>query len=98
MKTNDSLAMRIAQILPGLLLAALILAQPWAGFGQTFSASVTGIVSDPGQAVIADAQVTIRNVNTNDTRRVTTNSTGRYNFSQLVPGTYELTAEVSGFH
>src|SRR5260370_10602408 len=66
-------------------------------YGQVYSASLTGILTDPNQAIIPGASVKIRNVFTSDERQTTTGPTGRYTVSQLLPGTYDLTAEMRGF-
>lgn len=65
--------------------------------GQTFSANLTGTVSDPGGAVVPGAVATLRNVDTGDSRKVTTNEEGRYNFSQILPATYSLSVTQGGF-
>ncbi|MDQ6663823.1 MAG: TonB-dependent receptor [Acidobacteriota bacterium] len=65
--------------------------------GQTFTASLTGVVTDPKQAGIPGATLKLLNTGTNDTRESTTGTDGRYTFSQLLPGNYELTAEAKGF-
>lgn len=64
---------------------------------QTFSASLAGAVTDPSGGVVQGAKLSLRNVNTNDTRQAASNSTGSYKFDNLLPGTYELTAEAPGF-
>jgi Carboxypeptidase regulatory-like domain/TonB dependent receptor len=66
-------------------------------FAQTFSASITGIVTDPSGSVVQGAKVRLRNMNTNDTRESVSNSVGLYRFDNLLPATYEITAEASGF-
>jgi hypothetical protein len=66
-------------------------------FGQAFTGTITGNVMDPGGASIANATVRARNEATSEVRTQTTSSDGRYNFSQLPPGTYEVTAEMQGF-
>jgi hypothetical protein len=68
-----------------------------AGLGQVFTATLTGIVTDPQGAVVANAALELRDTNTNAVRHVVTASDGRYTFSQLAPGTYELTATATGF-
>src|SRR5438477_1296952 len=64
---------------------------------QTFSASIAGTISDPSGSAVPGAKVHLRNMGTNYTRDATSNSTGAYKFDNLLPGTYEITAEVSGF-
>ena len=65
--------------------------------GQTFSANLTGTVSDPGGAVVPGAVATLKNVATGDTHRTVSNQEGRYNFSQILPATYSLSVTQSGF-
>ena len=81
----------------GLFCAALLLVATIPVAGQTFSASLTGVVMDPNAAVIPAAEVTITNVGTQDTRSTSTGAEGRYNFSSLLPGSYELRIESPGF-
>ncbi len=76
-------------------LLALCLAQTC--FGQGEHANVTGTVTDVSKAVIADAQITLRNVATNVTIRTTSNSAGLYVIRALEPGTYDLNVEKAGF-
>src|SRR5215472_8717784 len=59
--------------------------------------AITGEVFDPSKAVIADAQVSLLNEETNQTRRVTTNSEGFFRVPLLSPGSYSLTVEAPGF-
>jgi hypothetical protein len=47
--------------------------------------------------VVPGAIIKIKNSATNEERRATTNTAGRYTLSQLLPGKYELTAEMQGF-
>ena len=68
-----------------------------AAFGQIFTASVTGVVTDPTGSAVANAQVQIRNTKTGDLRQAKADETGRYTFSQLQPGQYELTVSANGF-
>ena len=64
---------------------------------QTFTGNISGLVMDPGQATIAGATVRVRNEATSDTRQATTGGDGRYIFSQLPPGNYEVSVEMTGF-
>lgn len=66
-------------------------------YGQSFAGSITGLVTDPAGAVIPGAIVRIENAATRESRQTTTGGEGRYTFSQLMPGAYELTAEAKGF-
>ncbi len=77
--------------------AGLVLVLAAAAYGQTNLATVTGVVSDSAGTAVPGAAVTIRNVGTNIARRVETDQTGDFTITNLAPGSYELTVEVSGF-
>jgi hypothetical protein len=64
---------------------------------QVFTASLSGVVSDPTSAAIPNAAVSIRNLGSNDIRRTTSSADGRYTFSQLPPAAYEVDVEATGF-
>src|SRR4051812_42809061 len=64
---------------------------------QTFSASIAGIVTDPSGGVVARAKIHLRNTSTNDVREAASNEAGSYRFDNLLPGTYEITAEATGY-
>jgi outer membrane receptor protein involved in Fe transport len=80
-----------AQLLPAFLLAALPL------FAQGERGTITGTVSDTTGAVISGANVTLRNVGTNISTSIESNSAGIYTFPALPPGLYEVTVEKQGF-
>jgi hypothetical protein len=60
-------------------------------------ASVSGRVTDPSGAVIAGAQVTARQTETNLTATIQTDGEGRFRFPYLKVGPYELTVGQAGF-
>jgi hypothetical protein len=64
-------------------------------FGQTFG-EITGVVTDPSGGVVVGATVTVTNTQTNATRTETTNSVGVYTFPALLPGFYNVRAEMTG--
>jgi Carboxypeptidase regulatory-like domain len=64
--------------------------------GETTSA-IVGHVSDAVGSDIAGASVTIANVATGLKRSATTDESGRFNFAQLIPGTYVVKVEAEGF-
>ncbi|MGI8989376.1 MAG: TonB-dependent receptor domain-containing protein [Bryobacteraceae bacterium] len=66
-------------------------------FSQVFTANLTGVVTDPKGSAIPNANVRIRNTATNDNRETKTAENGRFTFSQIPPGAYELTTEATGF-
>ncbi|HYL76270.1 MAG TPA: carboxypeptidase-like regulatory domain-containing protein [Bryobacteraceae bacterium] len=79
----------------GLLLLALFAVVAW---GQTSDVgSVTVNVTDASGATVPDAQLQLRNLETNDMRRAATQANGNYAFPNLPFGVYELTVSKAGF-
>jgi hypothetical protein len=66
-------------------------------FCQTTTSSLSGTVTDASKAVLPGASVTAINSETGVKATATTNSAGVYNFASLQPGTYKVTAQVTGF-
>ncbi|HKY30855.1 MAG TPA: carboxypeptidase regulatory-like domain-containing protein [Pyrinomonadaceae bacterium] len=64
---------------------------------QTSRGTVSGNVTDPNGAVVAGAEVELKNSATNYVRTVTTNDSGIYRFDAVDLGTYELTIKAKGF-
>ncbi|HKS39462.1 MAG TPA: TonB-dependent receptor, partial [Blastocatellia bacterium] len=64
---------------------------------QTNKATIVGTVTDPGGAVVAGANVTVVNIDTNAERKVTTNEDGTFVVALLDIGNYKVTASASGF-
>jgi hypothetical protein len=61
------------------------------------SGTVSGMVTDPSNAVVAGAAITLTDISTNIPRTANSNSTGRYFFADVTPGTYTLTVSKTGF-
>ncbi len=83
--------------MPKLQLGVLFALAASLAAAQSFVGGVRGIVQDPGGAVIANANVTLRNDATGTVRTTVTNQQGEYVFSQVEPATYTLTVESAGF-
>lgn len=77
-------------------IALAILAMPLL-LSQTFTGTISGVVTDPNAATVPGANVRARNEATGDTRQVQTGADGLYVFSQLPPGNYEVSVESRGF-
>jgi hypothetical protein len=60
-------------------------------------AGIQGTVTDNTEAVVADATVTLTNIETNQTQQTTTSDGGFYRFSGLAPGLYNISVEKGGF-
>src|SRR5690606_12258245 len=59
--------------------------------------SITGIVRDSTGAVIPGVDITVRDQGTGAVRQAITNDAGYYVVPSLRPGTYTVTAAMSGF-
>jgi hypothetical protein len=64
---------------------------------STSTGTVVGVVTDPSNAVIAGATVTLTDTTTNISQTTTTNETGRYVFVNVTPGPYSMTLTKQGF-
>ena len=67
-----------------------------AAFGQT-GGTITGVISDPAGAVVANAPVEARNAATGVVSAAATSSTGNYVFGAVPAGTYEINVAIPGF-
>jgi outer membrane receptor protein involved in Fe transport len=77
----------------GLVMIAAI-----AGLGQTPTqpVQVSGVVADPNGAVIAEAKIVLRRQGRSE-QTTTTNQEGRFRFTKLASGDYEIEAQKEGF-
>src|SRR5882757_3793176 len=66
-------------------------------FGQGITGSITGTVTDSSGASIVGATVTVRQIDTNSIRTVTTSGVGSYTVTQLGPGRYSVKVDKTGF-
>src|SRR5262249_3016637 len=67
------------------------------GLGQETRAVITGTVTDPQGAVVPEATVEVKNLETNVVSKTVTNERGLYSFPPLNPGMYSVTASGVGF-
>jgi hypothetical protein len=92
---EDRMTMFIRRAAAIVLAAALV---PAAAFAQTAATgTIEGIVTDTTGAVVPGATVVVKNVETNLTRELTTDESGRYIASALQPGVYEVSVTLAGF-
>ena len=75
---------------------ALLLTLTTGAWGQD-NATITGTVSDPSGAVVANVTITLTNMATGQTREVTSNTSGAYRFADVGVGRYTLEASIQGF-
>jgi hypothetical protein len=66
-------------------------------FAQGASGRIVGRVSDPTGAVLSGVKVTLANEATNVSRSGQTNDSGDFSFVEVVPGTYTVQFELTGF-
>jgi hypothetical protein len=64
---------------------------------QLYTGSLTGTVLDPSGAPIADARITLDDVDRSTRNWVKTDRSGRYVFRSLSPGNYSVEVEATGF-
>jgi hypothetical protein len=64
---------------------------------QTPTATLSGVVRDERKGVIPKATVKVIHIATGKTRTISTDTAGRYSFTNLEPGSYELRVEASGY-
>src|SRR5690349_7224028 len=67
------------------------------GFSQTSTANLTGLITDPAGAAIPDVKIKLEHAATHEQRVAVSGAEGRFSFSQILPGTYDLVAEAAGF-
>ena len=77
--------------------AALLLLLSPSAEAQVLYGSIVGNVTDPSDAAIASAQVTVTNTDTNQSRQVFTDALGSYSMPTLQAGTYEIRVVKEGF-
>src|SRR5580765_3685278 len=68
-----------------------------AAFALTATGTITGTISDPAGAVVANAPLDLKNAETGTVYQTASSSTGNFTFSQLPAATYQLTVNVPGF-
>ncbi|MCU1261816.1 MAG: Outer rane receptor for ferrienterochelin and colicin [Bryobacterales bacterium] len=80
-----------------LLLLGFAVIAPQVARGQLLQGTIDGNVTDPSQAALADARISIVEVATGFSRETVTNSAGAYTLPNLPPGTYTVTISSAGF-
>src|SRR3954467_8876905 len=94
----DSSSPSLPRLLSSAALALIVLAMTGAAaHAQAVYGSVSGIVRDSTGALLPGATVTITSVERNTVDTVVTNDSGVYLKERLLPGVYEIRAELAGF-
>lgn len=81
------------------MLTALLLAVAFVfpATAQEARGTITGYVKDSSGAIVPSAKVVITNVAMGTTTTLTSNDAGFYQAPYLLPGTYQVTVEITGF-
>src|ERR1051326_8507874 len=66
-------------------------------FGQAFTGSISGIVTDPTGALISGVEIIVTDLDKSTRFSTVSNTTGYYVVSPLPPGNYSVQAEKTGF-
>src|SRR3974390_1842439 len=64
---------------------------------QTVSSSLLGTVTDPTNAVVPNAPITLTDTDTGSVRSAVTDSSGLFRFLDLPPGNYTVSVRMTGF-
>ena len=86
---------RIATVVFGALLLSSVCAQRC--WSQATWGAISGFVSDASGAMVPGANVTVTEVRTGVATKGTTDSSGLYNITHLLPGDYNVSVEAQGF-
>src|SRR5882762_7216191 len=79
------------------LILALCLILSFPLRAQVTGATISGTITDASGAVIAGAEISVRNTATGIIRNTTADSVGFYTAPNLIPGPYEVKVEAKGF-
>jgi len=86
------------RLFAGLALLAILMLFVPNSFGQSLlSGDIAGTVTDPSDAVIPNAIVDLKSLDTGSVQTAKTNAAGFYRFTLLKPGRYQVSLNQSGF-
>ena len=87
----------IATTMRNLLAVFILFLCAVSALAQAGRGSISGLVTDPGGALVQGAKVVVRNPATGVTQETVSSSAGLYKFISLNPGVYQVTASQTGF-
>lgn len=91
------MAKQISRAAVAALCFGLFVLVPQFAHGQAVYGSIIGTVTDPQGAAVANAKVTVTNQRKNTTDTTTTNESGNYSVTHLIPDIYSVRVEGAGF-
>jgi len=92
-----SLYRRIASVA---MVSIAVLIAPWLAapsVAQQVESRIIGVVSDAGGGLLPGATITVTSQQTGAARTTVSDENGRFTLTNLVPATYDVTVELSGF-
>ncbi len=75
----------------------LLFVLPFSLSSQEFRGTINGAVTDASASVVVGAKITIKETHTNTAASTVSDSSGQYTAPFLLPGDYEISAEMTGF-
>lgn len=98
MKSSARIRVTVCKrILGAMLLWSVAAISTELSHAQLSSASINGTVTDKTGAVVTNAAVTLRNVETSVEMKTVTNSSGTYGIVSITPGRYTIEASAASF-
>ncbi|MGE5205139.1 MAG: TonB-dependent receptor, partial [Chlamydiota bacterium] len=79
------------------VLVCVVLVLPNRAFSQAVYGSIFGTITDPSGAAVANAKVTVTDIAKGTFDSATTNATGNYTVTHLIPDNYAIKVEAQGF-
>ncbi|MDX6270593.1 MAG: hypothetical protein QOD28_1816 [Acidobacteriota bacterium] len=89
--------MKLNKLISFLLLTLLLACAAPVVLAQSDRGALTGTVTDPSGALVANAKVTATNLNSGEVREAQTTDEGAYTLPELKADPYRLTVEAAGF-
>jgi hypothetical protein len=88
--------MQMGTVRPFALFLLAILAGASLTYSQIVSGTIVGNVRDESGGAVANTQVTLRNLDTNQVRQTVANDGGAFTFATLLPGAIAFPPRIPG--